>query len=398
MPTPWTARTIRGLCFLLTAGAGFAQTRTPAPANVPPNLPPGLYAVINTSMGTITAELYEKEVPNTVRNFIGLARGTRPWLDPKTRKMVLQPLYDNITFHRVIPDFMVQTGDPTGTGAHNCGFLLPDENLTGFRFDRAGRLAMANTGAPNSGACQFFITDAPYPAGNGKYTIFGQVVDGQKVIGKIAGVIRDNNDKPRLPVKLNHVDIVRVAARLTLAASGGGRGFFLNAAGDILTAAPVVEGCTEMRLPDGTRFAPPLVDRQNHLALVRAGKRPDAFAVFRAGNGVMPGEAVWAAGAGATVSVMADTHGDTRYFQLTLRAGGLGSPVLDASGKLVGILAGAPDGASQPTSLAVKATVAMGFLDSAAVSYLMAPPESPLDPAAVADSAAKYTVELECWK
>ena len=133
MPTPWAARTIRGLSFLLTAGAVCAQTRTPAPANVPPNLPPGLYAVINTSMGTITAELYEKEVPNTVRNFIGLARGTRPWLDPKTRKMVLQPLYDDITFHRVIPDFMVQTGDPTGTGAHNCGFLLPDEIVTGFR-------------------------------------------------------------------------------------------------------------------------------------------------------------------------------------------------------------------------------------------------------------------------
>jgi peptidyl-prolyl cis-trans isomerase A (cyclophilin A) len=398
MPTPWAARKIRGLSFLLTAGAVIAQTRSPAPAILPPNLPPGLYAVINTSMGTITTELYEKEVPNTVRNFIGLARGTRPWLDPKTRKMVLQPLYDNITFHRVIPDFMVQTGDPTGTGAHNCGFLLPDEIVTGFRFDRAGRLAMANTGAPNSGACQFFITDGPYPAGNGKYTIFGQVVDGQKVIGKIAGVFRDNNDKPRLPVKLIHVAIVRVAAALTRVASGGGRGFFLNAAGYILTAAPVIEGCTEMQLPDGTRLEPPLVDRQNQLALVRAGRRPDAFAVFRAGNGVTAGEAVWAAGVAASVSVVADTHGDTRYFQLTLPAGSLGSPVLDASGKLVGILAGSPEGAGQPTSLAVKASVAMGFLDSAAVSYVMAPPESPLDPAAVVDNASKYTVEIECWK
>src|SRR5215469_7366805 len=179
---------VRTFLVLLLVMASFAPAQSPAASSK--KLDPGLYAVINTSMGTITAELYEKEVPNTVRNFIGLARGTRPWLDPKTRKMVLQPLYDNITFHRVIPDFMVQTGDPTGTGAHNCGFLLPDENLTGFRFDRAGRLAMANTGAPNSGACQFFITDAPYPAGNGKYTIFGQVVDGQKVIGKIAGVIR----------------------------------------------------------------------------------------------------------------------------------------------------------------------------------------------------------------
>jgi cyclophilin family peptidyl-prolyl cis-trans isomerase len=140
----------------------FAQA---PPANPTPKLPPGLYAVINTSMGTITAELYEQVTPNTVRNFIGLARGTRPWLDPKSKMLVLRPLYDNITFHRVIPDFMIQTGDPTGTGAHNCGFTLNDEIVPTLKFDRPGRLAMANIGTPNSGACQFFITESPYPAG-----------------------------------------------------------------------------------------------------------------------------------------------------------------------------------------------------------------------------------------
>jgi len=167
---------LRAMCLrtffgLLLISASLAPAQTPAAPGK--KLDPGLYAVFNTSMGAITAELYDQEVPNTVRNFVGLARGTRPWLDPKTRKMVTRPLYDNITFHRVIPDFMIQTGDPTGVGNHNCGFLLKDEIVPGFRFDRPGRLAMANIGQPNTGACQFFITDGTYPAGNGMYTIFG---------------------------------------------------------------------------------------------------------------------------------------------------------------------------------------------------------------------------------
>src|SRR5215467_8357525 len=112
------------ICGLVVWASGmWGQATPPPPVKLPPSLPPGLYAVIHTSMGDITAELFEKETPNTVRNFIGLARGTRPWLDPKTKQGVSRPLYDNITFHRVIPNFMIQTGDPTGTGAHNCGFV-----------------------------------------------------------------------------------------------------------------------------------------------------------------------------------------------------------------------------------------------------------------------------------
>jgi len=130
------------LCaLLLIGGAALAQT----PASDVPKYPPGLYALIDTSAGVITAQLFEKETPKTVHTFIGLARGTQPWLDPKTRKAVTRPLYENLIFHRVIPDFMIQTGDPTETGAHECGFKLPDEFVASLKFDRPGRLAMATT-------------------------------------------------------------------------------------------------------------------------------------------------------------------------------------------------------------------------------------------------------------
>jgi cyclophilin family peptidyl-prolyl cis-trans isomerase len=191
---------------LLAAGMAMAQ---PASSDAP-NYPPGLYAMIDTSVGTITAQLFEKEAPRTVRAFVGLARGTQPWLDPKTRKPATRPLYENLIFHRVIPDFMIQTGDPTETGAHNCGFTLPDEFAAGLRFDRPGRVAMANAG-PGTAACQFFITEDKYPDGNGHYTIFGQVVDGQPLVGKISHVLRDDRDRPRLPTKLIGIRVMRVA-------------------------------------------------------------------------------------------------------------------------------------------------------------------------------------------
>jgi peptidyl-prolyl cis-trans isomerase A (cyclophilin A) len=182
----------------------------PALAQTEPKLDPGLYARIETSAGTITARLFEKETPNTVRNFIALGRGTHPWVEPKTRIVVTRPLYQDLIFHRVIPNFMIQTGDPTGVGNHDCGFTIKDEIVPELKFDRPGRLAMANIGKPNSGACQFFITEDPYPDGNGKYTIFGQVVHGQELVAKIAHVIRDDNDKPRIPTKLINVTYVRI--------------------------------------------------------------------------------------------------------------------------------------------------------------------------------------------
>lgn len=194
-------RTLAG--FLILSLAALAQEEAP-------KFPPGLYAIINTSAGPITTQLFEAEVPNTVKTFFGLARGTQPWLDPKTHKLVNRPLYQNLIFHRVIPNFMIQTGDPTETGAHDCGFTIKDEIVPGLKFDRPGRVAMANTGAPGTGACQFFITEDPFPLGNGHYTIFGQVVDGQKLVAKIAHVIRDDNDRPRLPTKLINVTFMRV--------------------------------------------------------------------------------------------------------------------------------------------------------------------------------------------
>jgi peptidyl-prolyl cis-trans isomerase A (cyclophilin A) len=197
---------------LIACAAALAQT---PPAAETPSYPPGLYAVINTSVGAITAQLFEAETPVTVRAFNGLARGIVPWLDPKTRQMVARPLYQNLIFHRVIPGFMIQTGDPTATGAHNCGVKVPDEFVAALKFDRPGRLAMANTGAPGTAGCQFFITEDKYPEGNGHYTIFGQVVAGQPLVTKITHVIRDSNDKPTIPTKLISITFLRMPGEPT---------------------------------------------------------------------------------------------------------------------------------------------------------------------------------------
>jgi cyclophilin family peptidyl-prolyl cis-trans isomerase len=176
----------------------------------PGKLKPGLYAVLDTSEGTIMAELYEKYTPLAVSNFVGLAMGTKPWKDPKTGKFVRRPLYSGITFHRIIRDDMIQTGDPTGTGSHDCGINLRDEFLPGLKFDRPGRLAVANTGRPDSGACQFFITEQPVPHWNNNYTIFGQVVQGQDVVHRI-NIKQLIGEKPATPVILKSVTIERIS-------------------------------------------------------------------------------------------------------------------------------------------------------------------------------------------
>jgi len=178
-------------------------------AQDPPALKPGLYAVFNTSEGVITARLYEKYTPRTVANFVALAQGTMPWRDPKTGAMVRRSLYENITFHRVVPREAIQSGDPTATGAHNCGVTVSDEFLPGLRFSGPGRLALANTGNPDSGGCQFFITAQPMPRWDGKYTIFGEVVGGLDVVSKISRM-PVHGDKPVDPVKLMHVSIERI--------------------------------------------------------------------------------------------------------------------------------------------------------------------------------------------
>jgi cyclophilin family peptidyl-prolyl cis-trans isomerase len=171
--------------------------------------PNGLYAIFHTSMGNITARLYEKDTPMTVANFVALAQGTKATHNPKTRTMMKVPLYNNITFHRVVHGEMIQSGDPTGTGLHNCGFTIRDEFLPGLRFDGAGMLAMANTGAPDSGGCQFFITSNAMRSWTGKYTIFGVVVAGLDVVSKINDA-KVRGDKPVEPVKLISVTIERI--------------------------------------------------------------------------------------------------------------------------------------------------------------------------------------------
>src|SRR6266404_4405921 len=191
---------------LFATTALFAQTPPAAAPSKPaaPTAParePGLYATIVTSMGPIVCILYEKESPITVKNFTALARGGKPWTDPKTGQKVTRALYTGTTFHLVIPGFMIQGGDPMGTGMGDGGLTpIPDEFSPSLTFDKPGRLAMANAG-PKTGTCQFFISEVPVPHLNGKHTIFGQVVEGQDLVTKIANVPKDSNDKPKTPVK-----------------------------------------------------------------------------------------------------------------------------------------------------------------------------------------------------
>ncbi|HWE52701.1 MAG TPA: peptidylprolyl isomerase [Bryobacteraceae bacterium] len=189
---------------LVLSTQSFSQT----PAHKP--LKPGLYAVFDTSQGEFTAELFEKYTPIAVSNFIGLAQGTRAWLDPATNKPVKRRMYDNITFHRVVRGIMIQSGDPTGTGKHNCGFRIRDEFLPGLAFDHSGRLAVANTGQPDSGGCQFFITDDVMREWNNEYTIFGQVIEGMNVVDAI-NKLPGHGDKPDNPAILRSVTIKRVS-------------------------------------------------------------------------------------------------------------------------------------------------------------------------------------------
>jgi peptidyl-prolyl cis-trans isomerase A (cyclophilin A) len=169
---------------------------------------PPKYAIIETSMGTIKCELFPDRTPKTVENFVTLAEGTKEWTDPKTNEKVKKPFYDGLTFHRVIPGFMIQGGDPLGTGTGGPGYKFEDEIVPDLTFDRPGRLAMANSGKDTNGS-QFFITEGMPEHLNGRHTIFGQVVEGQELVGKIARVPRGPNDKPNTPVVMQKVTIER---------------------------------------------------------------------------------------------------------------------------------------------------------------------------------------------
>jgi peptidyl-prolyl cis-trans isomerase A (cyclophilin A) len=172
-------------------------------------LPNGPMVVMDTSMGRITCQFYQKQAPTTVANFIALAQGTRDWTDPKTKKIVHnKPLYNGTTFHRVIPEFMVQGGDPVGDGTGDPGYTFADEIDPNLNFDRPGRLAMANSG-PNTNGSQFFVTEQGSDSLNGHYNLFGQCDDASvEVVKAIARVPRNGDDKPLSPVILQKVTIV----------------------------------------------------------------------------------------------------------------------------------------------------------------------------------------------
>ena len=156
-----------------------------------------MYATIKTSLGDIKIQLFADKAPKTVANFVGLAEGT------KTGK----PLYAGTIFHRVIKDFMIQGGDPLGTGTGGPGYQFEDEIDPSLIFDAPGILAMANSG-PNTNGSQFFITDAATPWLDGRHSVFGKVTSGIDVVKTIARTPRGPNDKPVTPVAMKKVSVL----------------------------------------------------------------------------------------------------------------------------------------------------------------------------------------------
>ena len=168
----------------------------------------GLTATLHTTKGDITVELYPDKVPNTVENFVGLATGEKEWEDPETGETRTDPLYQDVLFHRVIDDFMIQGGDPTGTGRGGPGYSFDDEFHDDLTHDGAGVLSMANSG-PNTNGSQFFITLDATPHLDGRHAVFGRVIDGMDVVEEIGSVPTGRNDKPREDVVLESVDVDR---------------------------------------------------------------------------------------------------------------------------------------------------------------------------------------------
>jgi len=167
-----------------------------------------LTATLRTNRGAVVVRLFPDQAPKTVRNFVELAEGSREWTNPATRQTGQAKLYDGTIFHRVIPDFMIQGGDPLGTGTGGPGYKFADEFHPDLRFDRPYLLAMANAG-PGTNGSQFFITTVPTPWLNNKHTIFGEVVDGASIVDDISRVQTGRNDRPVQDVVLESVEIGR---------------------------------------------------------------------------------------------------------------------------------------------------------------------------------------------
>ena len=220
-------RSCFSICLLIAIAVspGWSQTAPPhktAPAKKPaaaaaakPAAVPaaGPTAIIETTAGKLTCTLFPKVAPIGVANFIGLAQGTKDWTNPISHaKKHGVPLYDGTIFHRVIPNFMIQGGDPAGSGSGDIGFEFKNETSPTLKFDRPGRLAYANAG-PDTNGSQFFITEVPYPSLNGGYTIFGQCDEAAVALVKqITRMGRDANDRPYRPVKITHIIITKGGA------------------------------------------------------------------------------------------------------------------------------------------------------------------------------------------
>ena len=189
-----------------------ATTTKPAaaPATSAAKYGPGVYAHITTNHGTMIARLFDKEAPRTVENFVALAEGKKQWRNPRTNTMVRRPYYNNLTFHRIIPGFMIQGGDPEGTGMGGPGFEFADEFNPKLRHSKAGILSMANRG-PNTNGGQFFITLVPTPHLNDRHSVFGELVEGMETLAAIGKVPTGVQNKPIKPVIMKSVRIERVS-------------------------------------------------------------------------------------------------------------------------------------------------------------------------------------------
>jgi cyclophilin family peptidyl-prolyl cis-trans isomerase len=202
---------LTSLLILIISSFAMAQTTTaPKPSTAKPVTPAAsqpVQAIFETTAGNINCTLFPDKAPITVDNFIGLATGTKDWKNPSSgATMHHKPFYDGTVFHRVIPNFMIQGGDPLGNGTGGPGYSFRDEQ-SDLTFDVPGRLAMANSG-PNTNGSQFFITEVPTPHLNGHYNIFGQC-DNNELVKQIARMATDpRNDRPFNPVKINHVKII----------------------------------------------------------------------------------------------------------------------------------------------------------------------------------------------
>ena len=192
---------------LLAASVGAAQPATPpAPGKWTKHVAAGkdVWATVQTSEGDFVLRLFSKAAPLTVASFVGVASGEKEWRHPVSGAVSRKPLYEGVIFHRVIPGFMIQGGDPAGTGSGNPGYYVPDEFNNGYSYDRPGLVGMANAG-PNTNGSQFFITVAPTPHLTNRHTIFGEVASGYDVVEKISNVETARGNRPVKPVTIQKV-------------------------------------------------------------------------------------------------------------------------------------------------------------------------------------------------